>query len=425
MAAPQGVNFDGVNDWLELAVDLTGNADSKLVTGSFWVRFTSATGSTEMIWLTDTSLTTTPKFRINRTSSESITFLASDSAHSLILFASTSAAFADTAWHHVVFSFDMSDTAKRHIYVDDVSDLSASIYTDAAIDFAPGGTVVHLVGGNGPAGGSLSASLPGDLADFWLAPGVYIDLSVEANRRKFVGASAANAVDLGEDGSTPTGSAPLVFLSGATATWHTNKGTGEGFTENGALGDASANPPDYASAGASATVSPPAAAISLSPVAPVLETDAVPDRPDAVSLSLSPQAPVVGQSKTLAIPDTAQITLSPVAPAFSHEIRPAAASISLSAPAPELDVDYAALPDSASLQVSPVAPRQVVGNATIRVPRVSTMLSVQLPDASGVFFAGKTGTVSVGRGLSYLEGVTDTRTTVGGKGVVEEVEEFE
>src|SRR3546814_17811034 len=82
-----------------------------------------------------------------------------------------------------------------------------------------------------------------DGADLWLDPGTYIDLSVTANRRKFVGSGAATSVDLGADGSTPTGTAPLVFLSGATADWHTNKGAGGGFTENGALTDAATDPP--------------------------------------------------------------------------------------------------------------------------------------------------------------------------------------
>lgn len=44
-------------------------------------------------------------------------------------------------------------------------------------------------------------------------------------------------------GGNPTGTDPLVFFSGATASWHTNQGSGGGFTENGALTDAATNPP--------------------------------------------------------------------------------------------------------------------------------------------------------------------------------------
>src|SRR3546814_7073174 len=74
------------------------------------------------------------------------------------------------------------------------------------------------------------------------------------------------------DGSTPTGSAPLVFLSGATASWHTNKGTGGGFTENGALTDAATDPP------ASGAVSPSASGSLSSAAATVAGAAAITGR---------------------------------------------------------------------------------------------------------------------------------------------------
>ena len=234
MAAPQGVNFGGTNEYLARGADLTGNADSKLVTGAFWVRFNSATSGTEEIWSTSTTITTAPRFRVSRFSNEQLVIVGTNSsATSILVVVSSNGVFADTDWHHVCFSFDMSDTAKRHIYIDDVADLTAITYTNDTIDFSPATGPNHWVGASRGTG-TPSSFLPGDLADFWLDFGTYVDLSVSSNRRKFVGASAANSVDLGSDGSTPTGSAPIVFLSGATSTWHTNDGTGGGFTENGA-----------------------------------------------------------------------------------------------------------------------------------------------------------------------------------------------
>jgi hypothetical protein len=76
----------------------------------------------------------------------------------------------------------------------------------------------------------------GDVADLWWAPGVYLDLTVTANRRKFISADR-RPVPLGANGQTPTGSAPLIFLSGDLAAWHTNKGTGGGLTQTGALSE--------------------------------------------------------------------------------------------------------------------------------------------------------------------------------------------
>lgn len=62
----------------------------------------------------------------------------------------------------------------------------------------------------------------------------FIDFSNVTNRRLFIDAGG-NPVNLGTDGSLPTGSAPDIFLSGDTDTWHVNKGTSGGFTENGTL----------------------------------------------------------------------------------------------------------------------------------------------------------------------------------------------
>jgi hypothetical protein len=80
-----------------------------------------------------------------------------------------------------------------------------------------------------PNGGNI---FTGSLGDIWFMPGLYIDLSIEANRRRFISA-AGEPVYLGANGEGPTGAVPLVYLSGALASWHTNKGTGGGFTLTG------------------------------------------------------------------------------------------------------------------------------------------------------------------------------------------------
>ena len=60
----------------------------------------------------------------------------------------------------------------------------------------------------------------------------------ESNRRKFID-SAGKPVDLGADGSTPTGSSPLIYLSlregeGAEQ-FAVNRGTGIDFTVRGSV----------------------------------------------------------------------------------------------------------------------------------------------------------------------------------------------
>jgi hypothetical protein len=79
------------------------------------------------------------------------------------------------------------------------------------------------------------------LADFWLDYGTYIDFSSATLREKFISANGM-PMYLGADGSLPTGSSPEVFLSGDTADWHLNKGTGGGFVENGELTESLSQP---------------------------------------------------------------------------------------------------------------------------------------------------------------------------------------
>ena len=144
-----------------------------------------------------------------------------------------SSAITDTTnWHHALFSVDMADTAKRHLYIDDVLDKTVLTYADDLIDLT--GTI-HTFGSQ-----PTIWKWDGCMADVWFGYGQYIDFSIDANRLKFI--DVGNPVDLGSDGSTPTGVAPLIFFSGATAAWHTNKGPGGGFTEFGALTDCGAFP---------------------------------------------------------------------------------------------------------------------------------------------------------------------------------------
>ncbi|AMX93626.1 MULTISPECIES: hypothetical protein [Mesorhizobium] len=103
-----------------------------------------------------------------------------------------------------------------------------------------------------PGFGGLSFALPdilenatfysGGMAEFWWAPGQFVDFSDSEVRAKFM--SAGKPVDLGADGSTPTGTAPAVFLSGDAATFGTNKGTGGVLTPTGTLTNASTSPSD-------------------------------------------------------------------------------------------------------------------------------------------------------------------------------------
>lgn len=151
------------------------------------------------------------------------------------------AGLSENVWHHLLLSVDTNhgDSAKiLKAYVDDVDVTNILSNTGSAYSMPFSGKSLAVC-----FDGSTNTSV-GDFADIWIAPGQFIDLTVEANRRKFIDASG-KPVDLGADGSMPTGTAPAVFFSGDATGFATNKGTGGAFTLTGSLTNASTSPSDY------------------------------------------------------------------------------------------------------------------------------------------------------------------------------------
>ena len=80
------------------------------------------------------------------------------------------------------------------------------------------------------------ASYISDLAYIWFDNSSAMDISIEANRRKFIDANGC-PVNLGASGQTPTGSQPILYLNGDSTEFYINKGSGGNFTESGTIGD--------------------------------------------------------------------------------------------------------------------------------------------------------------------------------------------
>ena len=224
-AAPAGYITTGVKfdqDRLESNGTLTGPnmSDGKLLTCSFWFRRPASGTSGRFYHNQGTRLQIrwdSDRIRVN-TNGTQINALTS--------------AITDTAsWHHYIISFDLTDTGKRHIYVDNVSDATWSLYADSNINF---NRTNHAVGSQE---GTDLNNLKENLADFWFAPNQYIDLSVAANRLLFRSA-AGKPLFLGEDGGVPTGTGSAIFFQGDATIWNagTNKGTAQNFTMEGGSG---------------------------------------------------------------------------------------------------------------------------------------------------------------------------------------------
>lgn len=237
MANANAATFDGSTDYLTRGADLTGSADSKLVSGALFFKRNGGVGSAQYIYHNGGG-----RLIIQFRTTNIIKIQGFNAAASEILNVDTSAITDTASWHSLLFSFDMADTGNRHIYVDDSSDLTVNNYVDDSIEFTRAN---HAFGGT-TSGGTL---LNGDLSVLWMDIGQYIDFSTEANRRIFVSSDNKVPQTLADstDGNVGGLGQPIIFFNTAVPSYESNLGSGGGFTENGTL--VSATGPEIASDG--------------------------------------------------------------------------------------------------------------------------------------------------------------------------------
>jgi len=231
------VNFDGTNDYLNHGVELTGATDDSDAIFSLWFNLTGGDGSFMNFYNSPSN-----RIEFRRQDGGQLRFGIRNSANaSLWEFQSTSTftTSSNSGWHHFLAAVSMvGGNIKTQVYLDDVVLAKADLggIVAGSLDWTQSSFFIGVHN-------SIVQMLNADLADVYLNNGEFLDITDVNNRRLFIDASG-KPVDLGSDGSTPTGNPPLIFLSGATDSWHTNKGTGGGFTETGALTTASTSPSD-------------------------------------------------------------------------------------------------------------------------------------------------------------------------------------
>lgn len=227
------VTFDGTDQIFRSSASSISN--SKLLTLVMWTR---QTGTAGMYFGHFSAVDGSIRFNLRRFSG-GFQVIGRSAANVNILEILTAGGMAGDAWTPVLFSVDMGNTANRHIYAGD-RDLLASVtvYTNAELGLADD----HLDLAGDPVG---SQRYSGDIGSVWYAPGVYIDFSVEANRRKFV-TSDGRPVFLGKNGEKPTGTQPAVYFhinkNETETNFGVNKGTAGAFTTLGTLAKATSNP---------------------------------------------------------------------------------------------------------------------------------------------------------------------------------------
>ena len=213
------VEFDGISDSYDRTSALTGVSDSKLFTCVVWIDPKAA--ATGVIWQSNA-------FPLTNGLSWFANFFRWDleQTDGTSVFTADTGTLSLNAWYPILFSVDLGNTLFNWYHGDTDLGITPSPFTDAEIDWES--ITTHRIGEatNG------SNDFTGCMAELWFAPGVYIDFSVEANRRKFIDANG-KPVSLGDNGELPTETAPLIYLNNAASTFGTNKGSGGNFTLTG------------------------------------------------------------------------------------------------------------------------------------------------------------------------------------------------
>lgn len=220
----QGVHFNGSTS-LKYSSAFSGAVDGPSILFSFWAKQEGSDGADQWI------LSGAGSSFIHRDSSNKMVFHVENSSFDVAYDITSSASFlAGGGWHHFMGS---GNGTTGSLYIDGAS---------AGTPFIGNFTMNYTAGGDRYL---VNQFVPwtGDLADVYINLNAYLDLTNSTNRAKFITSGGA-AVDLGSDGSTPTGSTPTMFFHGAVSGWETNDGSGGGFSvSSGSLSAASTNPP--------------------------------------------------------------------------------------------------------------------------------------------------------------------------------------
>lgn len=241
------VTFDGTNDYLTRGGALSGVSDGRKMWGSVWYRRDAAIGTNEQICHIAGDKVNVRHHSFGSPSARFQVYAVSQSGGSSFWLRATNAYILDGNWHHIAWYMDTDHAAGNkvgYIFHDgvDVTTIEADAAAAFDIDFTQ---TDFAVGASTTAGGKFN----GDIAEFIFAPGQDFDVSNPANLAKLRNSSTGKPVDVGADGSTPSGVAPAVYLTlgnGETPAdnFATNAGTGGGMTVNGALAVAASSPTD-------------------------------------------------------------------------------------------------------------------------------------------------------------------------------------
>jgi hypothetical protein len=228
----------GTSAYLSRASDLAGNSDGRTGILSVWLRIDGGDGNSLYI-LANGNSGGSEKVAITRRNTGELDLLLNGASGSLE-FATSGTYNSSASWVHLLASWDANFGAGsklKNLYVNGSSDLGTVSDSSSAFDIDYTVAEWYVA-----ARGSSAIRFDGAIAELYFAPNQYLDLTVQSNREKFI--TGGKPVYLGNDGSLPTGTAPLIYLPNPAATVNVNAGTGGNFTINGSPAAASTSPSD-------------------------------------------------------------------------------------------------------------------------------------------------------------------------------------
>jgi hypothetical protein len=223
-------SFDGSDDYLD-KTSLSYGSDSKKATNSMQFKINSQTNNITAFALADNIATRAEPIRLPWSGSKYTVTIGHNltTGPTVFQFTGTDEIYLDR-WYQVDWSVDLTDTAKRHVFINGVAANGTwNDYSNTNIDFSA--LSEAYIG----AAKAAVSKLTGEIGTVWYAPNQYIDLSaenpfydVENDKPKYLGAS----------GDLPYGSSPLIYLPLRASNPGQNFGTGGDFNVNSRPGGA-------------------------------------------------------------------------------------------------------------------------------------------------------------------------------------------
>lgn len=221
---PAASDYDGVTNFALRGADLTGNADSKVLTYAVWFRIDGSAGTTREFQQDAAgrfvcSINTANKFRLQVKRNDGTT---------LLDFTTVSTFAVGATWHSVLVGFDLAAASQFLTVVVDGTLETPTIVTGPVDDTVDWTRPNHAIGALVIGG----AKFDGCLSQYYFHNAAALDFTDPGNIRLFIDPDG-NPEFLGANGTFPTKSQPIIYMTDGDPS--SNAGSGGNFVNQAAL----------------------------------------------------------------------------------------------------------------------------------------------------------------------------------------------